>query len=212
MISIAGEIRKFALNALGAYQKSLRLTGAESLAIAQVEPSAFELSRAGYRFFGGAQSGATGRAPVAVIPTTAAAFLLWNGDLSASYAVESLTIAQLSGTAAIGGAILAALTTTAIAAPTAATGYSVGSASQNSRRSKAIWADAQTLGATPVWSVLKANGNPASTTNGGDTVELNGSIIIPPGYGLALHYLSGTGTSPLFMASARWSELSVTLE
>ena len=119
---------------------------------------------------------------------------------------------QLSGTAAVGGVILFALTNSQISAPTAATGYATSNASKAAQGSKAVWADNQTLGATPTWGVLTANGNPATTTNGGASAMVDGRIIVPPGYGLALHYLSGTGTSPLFGASAVWCELEIDLE
>jgi hypothetical protein len=209
-----GEIRKFVSNAYASARRSLRLTQHESFAVAQVEPAGLELARAGLRFYGGVQNGATGRAPVGSIPTTAAAWLLWNGesDGGASLVIDTVSIVQVSGTAAVGGAILWALTNKKIAAPTAATGYATTSASKSSKSSRAVWGDNQTLGETPTWGVLKANGNPATSTSGGDTVDVDGRIIVPPGFGLALHYLSGAGTSPLFGASATWSELQLSLE
>lgn len=208
---LEGKARRF-VRAAGQSNSVLRLTGYESVAVAQVEPEGYELSRAGRRFAGGGggTGTATGRAPVATIPTTAAQWMLWNGEADGgrAYAIEQLTIAQLSGTAAVGGAILWALTTARIAAPTAATGYGSFSMSRSAMNTKAIWADNQTLTVAPVWHVIKANGNPATTTNGGDTADsVNGKIIVPPGFALALHYLSGTGTTPLFLAFAIWAEL-----
>lgn len=208
-MNVNAEIRRFGAVALGAAEKIIRMTGLEALAVAQIEPPGFEMSRAGYRFGGGIQNGATGRAPVASIPTTAAAWLLWNGepDGGAAYAMESVTLAQISGTAAVGGVILAALTTAKIAAPTPATGYATGSFSKGTRASRAVWADNQTLSATPTWWALAGNGNPAVSTNGGATIDLGGRLVVPPGFGLALHYLSGAGTTPLLGASAVWAEI-----
>lgn len=209
-IDLNFEIRRFAKNAVGGVARAMRGTAYESLAVAQVEPPGFELSRSGRRFYGGAQNGATGRAPTATLPTTAAPWLLFNGEPAngAAYAIERVTVAQLSGTAAVGGAILLAMTDAAITKPTAATGYASRCASGAGGASKAVWADNQTLALTPtVWLSPKANGNPASVTNGGDTIELvHSPIILPPGFALAIHYLSGTGTSPLFLAYAVWSE------
>lgn len=196
-------------------ETDLRLTNQNSLAIAATEPEGFELARAGRRFYGGIQNGATGRAPVASIPTTAAAWLLWNGEVQGAgrvYAIEQITIVQISGTAAVGGVILAALTNTVVASPTAATGYASSSISKGGLATKAVWGDNQTLGATPTWMALMGNGNPATTTNGGSTVDVKGRILLPAGFGLALHYLSGTGTSPLFGASVIWSELEAETE
>lgn len=211
-MDLEGFVRRFA-RSLSA-PRTLRLTNLESLAVAQVEPDGAELARAGLRFYGGGQGSATGRAPVASIPTTAAAWELWNGEPAGgkSYFIEAVTIAQISGTAAVGGVILAAITNTAVASPTAASNYATSSASKGSQASKAVWADNQTLGATPTWLMLAGNGNPATTTNGGATADVKGRLCIPPGYALALHYLSGAGTTPLFVASAIWSELALDLE
>lgn len=212
---LEGVIRKVSQALAGTRQ--LRLTHHESVAIAQYEPEAFEASRAGLRFWGGAGTGATGRAPTATMPTTAAQWMLWNGEPGggAAYAIEMVSIFQLSGTAAIGGVILAGLTKIAIAQPTAATGYFTGNMSASSKGSKAQWADAQTLTAAQqcVWVAIAANGNPATTTNGGQTqADLNGAVVVPPGYALCLHYLSGAGTTPLFLASAAWCEIPTALE
>lgn len=213
-IEMKAELRRFAKNALGGVGRVLRMTGIESLAVAQIEPECFELTRSGRRFYGGVQNGATGRAPVASIPTTAAAWVLWNGepDGGAAYVIDRAHVVQVSGTAAVGGAILSALTTTKIAAPTAATGYATSSASKGGKSSRAIFADNQTLSVAPTWGVLSANGNPASVTNGGDSVEVKGRIIIPPGFAAAFHYLSGTGTTPLFGLSLDWLEIECELE
>lgn len=208
-IKILGEIRKFAAQSFGSAEKILRMSQHESQVVCLSEPDGWEMSRAGRRFYGGAQNGSTGRAPVQAIPTTAFAWMLWNGeaDGGAAYAIDQITVFQLSGTAAVGGVILCALSNEKHASPTAATGYAVSSASKSSRGSKARWADNGTFAATPTWMALLGNGNPATTTNGGATHENRGRIVIPPGFGLGIHYLSGTGTTPLYLASAIWTEL-----
>lgn len=211
MSLLEGVIQRFTRKQGG--DSPLRLTEFQSLAVAQVEPPGFELARAGRMFWGGGQQGATGRAPVTAVPTTGAAFLLWNGEPDGGRAIVpvNITLTQVSGTAAIGGAILAALTTTKVAAPTAATGYASASASGRGS-TKAVWADNQTLGATPTWVALVGHGNPATTTEGGITVQLPGGIVVPPGFGLALNHISGTGTTPLLTAFAVWAEIDAYLE
>ena len=213
-MSLRAIVDRFHFVATAHSPTDLRLTNQGSLAISAVEPEGLDVCRAGRRFYGGGQGSATGRAPVASIPTTAAAFLLWNGEAQGGrcYSIEQITIAQISGTAAVGGVILAALTTQVIAAPTAASNYPSSSASKGGLSTKAVWADNVTLGATPTWAMLLGNGNPATTTNGGSTVDVKGRFLVQPGYALALHYLSGTGTSPLFVASVVWSEFEVEVE
>lgn len=195
--------------------RPVRMSNVESLITAKCEPDGADLARAGRRYQVAFTSAATGRAPVTAVPTTAAAFLLWNGetDNGKSYVVEDLGIVQLSGTAAIGMTILWALTTVRIAAPTAATGYNVRSCSRSGLQSKAIFADNQTLAVDPSgWAVVTSNGNPATTNGGGDVRDMQGRILVPPGYGLAMTVLSGAGTAPLFLASPMWCELELDLE
>lgn len=212
MSLIDATVRRFVRTFNG--DQPLRLTELLSLAMAQVEPEGFEMARAGRRFFGGGQQAATGVDPVTAVPTTAAAWVLWNGEPSGgrAYAVEQVTIAQESGTAAVGGCILAALAPPQNADITAATGYTTASASGGRQSTKAVWAEGVTLDATPVWFALHGNGNPAVATIGGDTVDVKGRIVIPPGYGLALSYFSAAGTNPKFLAHAMWVEIDAYLE
>jgi len=173
---------------------------------------AAEFARKGLRFYGGAQASATGRAPSATIPTTGATAILWNGNAEHSLIIERITMWQLSGTAAVGANILAAITNAAVASPTAAANFASTSASKGGRATKCVWGENITLGATPTWGVWQGSGNPATTTNGGITADISGLILIPPGYALALNVLSGTGTSPLFLPTVVWSEAELDLE
>lgn len=190
------------------------MTNYESLAVALTEPEGFEMARSGRRFYGGIQNGATGRAPVTALPTTAAAWVLWNGESAGgpSYCIENLAVVQISGTAAVGGAIMFAITNKAIAAPASATGYATTSASKGGSQSKAIWADGVTLADAPTWGFLQANANAAIATIGGASVDVKGRIIVPPGYALAINYFSAAGTTPLLGASGIWTEAEGELE
>lgn len=212
MSLVDATVRRFVRTLNG--DQPLRLTELLSLAVAQVEPEGFELSRAGRRFYGGGMNAATGRDPVTAMPTTAAGWVLWNGepDGGRAYAIELVTIAQESGTAAVGGCILVAIAPNQNADITAATGYTNASASRGGLATKAVWAEGVTLDAEPTWFALHGNGNPAVATIGGDTVDVKGRIVIPPKCGLALNYFSAAGTTPKFLAHAMWSEIDAYLE
>lgn len=192
---------------------AVRLTSQGSLAVAPIEPEAYERGRAGIRFWGGNQIIANGIAPVAAIPTTTATLALYNGegDNGPDLCIERLNFWLGSGTAAAGATLFACVSDGPIATtPTAmATGYEVGSMSRGRRKSKALWATAVTLPLDPTWAgVLSTFQLAAANVGQGDGVAfLDGGLIIPPRHALGLAILSGTGTSPLYGISATWSEI-----
>lgn len=192
-----------------------RLTGLQSLAVAQIEPMNAEAARAGVRFGGGTQIIANGIAPVAAIPTTTATLYLYNGDPTRSYLVDQLDFYLGSGTAAAGATLLATVAKLTSAAPTAnATGYGSQSMSGSSRTSKAFWSTAGTLAAGTNWVPMISTLQLAAANVGqGDQVQQTwGSILVPPGYVLGIAILSGAGTTPLYAIGAIWDELELDLE
>lgn len=216
-ISFNAELRRFVRNALGGSPKALRLTGVESLAVTQVEPSGFEISRSGRRFIGGTQIIANGIAPVAAIPTTTASLALYNGEQAGgkSLAIEQLGFFLGSGTPAAGATLLACVSPRAIVtAPTAmATGYGVQSAS-GSGASKALWATGVTIPAGAAWFQVASTQQLAAANvgQGDNVVALDGKLVVPPGFALGLVILSGAGTTPLYGVSSVHSEIEAELE
>lgn len=202
-------------------EDAVRGTGYESVAVAQVEPSDLEMARAGRRFYVGwttaAAGGPTGRAPqTAIGTTTTATWMLWNGDTASTYFLEGVSLMLLSGTAAAGGTLVYGITSAPIVAPTAATGYlTKNSNAASTRVSKAVFADNQTLGATynPSFStpLVQAGGGvmTAAATIGQSILfsEGRGRIGIPPGYAIFFNYISGAGTTPLYLCCPSWVEL-----
>lgn len=220
---INAEIRKFTLNAFGAAKKIARMTQAESLAIAQVEPPDFELTRAGRRFEIGIVSGITGIAPVQTLPTTAAQWLLYNTHPTRSAVIDWLGVLLVSGTAGAGIVLLGGLVgpgtlpTTPPSANNA--GIKVGPNANGlptAPNSAVVVASAQTLVAAPTngWRQI-AKGDSANTAVLSVAVEnrdIKGKIVIPPGQGLALAVLSPAGTTPLYAPVGSWAEIDATLE
>lgn len=217
-IDIRAELRRFSKNALGSAQKTLRLTGIESLAAALIEPIGFEMSRAGNRFIGGLQVIASGIAPVAAIPTTTATLALWNGEDSGgkAIAIEQLGFFLGSGTPAAGATLFACVSPKKIAtAPTSmASGYGLQNASGSTKASKALFATAVTIPGSPAWfQVCSTQQLAAANVGQGDNVvTFDGKLIVPPGYAAGFAILSGVGTSPLYGISTVHSEIDADLE
>lgn len=217
-ITLLGEARRFVYNGLAAASRTLRLSGYDSLAVANVEPELFELSRAGRRFIGGNQIIANGIAPVAAIPTVTATLALYNAESAGgkSLSIEQLGLWLGSGTPAAGLTLLATVSPRPIAtAPTGmATGYGIASASGSTSASKALWATAVTLPGIPAWmQILSSFQLAAANVGQGDLIaKIHGALLVPPGHALGLAILSGAGTSPLYGISAMHSEIDAALE
>ena len=193
----------------------LRLTDNASLAVAQIEAEGADRARAG-RALGGMFS-STGIAPVQAIPTTAAAFALYNADKSRSYLLDEIDVALLSGTAGIGMTLLGIISPITATLPPAAAGSVVGSLSGSANGSNAVLAINYTL-PTPAknaqWTSLKciAQCGGVPGVGGGFTFEPKGRFLIPPGYVGGFTMLAPAGTTPLFLAFPKWSELIKDIE
>lgn len=171
-----------------------------------------KLAAAGSKWSGGPGiATGVGQAPNTAIPTTAAQFVLANGNAAAGkcYVMDRMTILQLSGTAAVGSGVV--VTIFKAAAPAMGTGMVIINKSASNRTSNATVSVAQTL-TTASWFAVAANGNPATSTNGGFYVVFDGDIIIPPGWVFGVAVISGTGTSPLNLCWFEWSEQLLTLQ
>lgn len=211
-IPFQAEIRRFVANAFSGSTRTVRMTQIESLAVAQVEPPKFDMTRAGRRFLGGNQIIANGIAPVAAIPTTTATLALYNTNSERSLAIERIGFWLGSGTAAAGATLLATVSTNPIASPPSAmaTGYGIQSASGR-ESSKCLWATGVTLPGTPTpaWFQVLSTFQLAAANvgQGDDSVDLEGMIVVPPLRALGLAILSGAGTTPLYGVSCVFSEI-----
>ena len=198
-----------------------RLTGLQSLAVAQVEGEGDEATRAGLRFYLGT-SGATGIAPVQAVPTTAAHWMIWNpnGQTVTAF-LDTLGMQLTSGTAGAGGEFYGAFIGPKFAPATVPTISTSSCLIQNvnplsARQSNLICVSAQTLVniAASNWVPLGAMDTIGTIL--GQTrmqnLDLKGKICIPPGCGLALAVVSPTGTSPLWAPYGSWREYATDLE
>lgn len=193
-----------------------RGTGVGSTATAQVEPEALELTRMGRRFSG--IGGTTGVAPVQAVPTTAAAWVLYNAESSGgkSYAVDDVSFWLLSGTATAGLTVLGIVSDVTSTLPTAATGSAISSRSRGGLTSRAVFGTGYTLPAQVAgaqgWFVIGSSVGGVPGVGGGYSVDTKGKIVVPPGKVLGLTVLAGAGTSPLYIPGVTWVELELDLE
>lgn len=214
-LTLRGVARQFTQFALGGGELALRMTGNESLAVAQIEPARLDWSRAGYRFAGGLQVIASGIAPVQAIPTTTATLALYNPDREQSLVIERLGFFLGSGTAGAGATLMVCVTEQIAAPVTAnAANYASRSLSGGTATPRALWGAAVTIPTNAAWIQAQSNFQTAAIAPGqGDSpVDFEGAIIIPPRCALGIAILSGAGTTPLYGVSGIWSELKLALE
>lgn len=216
-----GVVRRFTALKAGKSPLDARLTHQESVAMALVEPANFEMTRAGRRFLLGNSAGVTGIAPVQAIPTTAAQWVIWNADPTATYFFEELGAFLTSGTPGLGGSLWAAVFSAPAQVGANATGMTVQSMSQGSRSSKAVIKSAITVSAptAPAWFLMDQSIDAitaaAFSTGYGMTLarrDLAGALAIQPGQGLGLAVMGPAGTTPLFAPFARWIEQETDME
>jgi hypothetical protein len=201
-------------------QVQVRMTEFGSLAVDQVKEAGDEMTRAGVRYhLIGTGAAGSGIAPVQTIPTTAAAWTIFNPATSGVTAYfDRLGMGNYSGTAGAGAALYIAILpaantpATAIAANDANV-FIVNGAASSKQTSKLFCASGKTLLLTVAgsWSPI-ARLNPADTILNQAIIDtgftLNGRISIGPGCGLAMTVVSPTGTVPLFAPFGSWREVT----
>jgi hypothetical protein len=196
-------------------ENPVRMTDLMSVAVANVEPLHAETLRAGARFYGGAQNGATGMAQATAIPTTTAAAVLANGETGGnakSYVVDLISWFPLGGTIGTGGILFASVFK--LATPAAQASWSSVSSSGSSKSTKAVWALAQTAPTGTSWFVWGSSSYSPTVnlTAAQGLPQTGGTLLVPPGYALGLSVVSAAGTSPTYGVSASWVELELDIE
>ena len=197
-------------------ERPVRLTSQGSLAVAQVEPEYAELARGGRIFAAVTGVSSTFKAPVVAIPSTTATWAVWNGepDGGASYLILQASAFLASGTAGVGGSLIAAVSLIRHAAQTAYANSILQSLSGGNKDTKAVLANAVTIAGTqPPWIQIAAADWAASTTIGvGLVAPVKGLFLVQPGGLFCLDVLSGVGTTALYGVSVVWAEVEVDVE
>ena len=214
-----GVVRRFVGLKNGKAPIDIRITHQESVAVAQVEPPGFEMTRAGRRFHLGYNGTApTGIAPVQAFPTTAAQWVLWNPDLAKTYHVESVGAIVLSGTTGLGGQILAAVFQSPAQTGAQVAGLGVMSASNSNTTSRAIIKASVTITtpAVPVWAPVAEQVGAAAVVGPASCIMNRATgktlLAIPPGFGLGLAILAPAGVTPLYLPIVEWIEQEADME
>ncbi len=220
---LQARLRRFA-QLEGSTPIDARATGLESIAVAQVEGSRDEATRAGLRFFGSTTL-STGQSPVQAIPTTTAQFLIYTPNWNTVTAYfDRLGVMLLSGTGGAGGVLLGCMVpfgNIPTTIPTMLASATIRNANpMSSRTSNLVIASPATLQATayanswyPLANMYRADtvlgqtcidtsiaagasgGEAGGATLGG---SLQGSIVVAPGTALALAVIAPTGTTPKY--------------
>ena len=187
------------------------------LHIAQVSLRKSELARRG-RMFGATSATGTAIAPVAAVPTTAAAWALYNAEPDGGrwYHIDTAFCWGVSGTLGLGMALLVTVPMVKQAAVVADYTASIlgslsGGVAQDGApaASRARFTQALTLtGPQSPWITVGARSQVAAVEVGsGIVAELDGKFVIPPGFFFGMTVLAPGGTNALFGVGCTWAEL-----
>lgn len=198
-------------------------TNLGSLRIAQLEAPGVEMARTGRSFVGGTSVVAGGLAAVTNLPTTAAAWVLYNSQPQASV-TKCLVIKRLSAffcsstinAPASGFSIFAGVPPVILASPP--TANAANTLTQATRGYGTplglIGSSAVTIPAGTCWHVFASATNitVANTTGPSCTADLSTTpFIVQPGFCLAAGILGSTVGTPLYGLSIAWDEVEMTL-
>ena len=154
-----------------------------------------------------------GLAVVTAVPTTAAAWVLYNpGGNDMDFVIDSIGSWQVSGTSGLGLALLCAVTLgDQTTAPTDVALSIKTNLNGGVFNSKGIFGVNHTItGGTPAWDVVAARDNVAAVSIGSGLhtgADFPGTRVIQPGRELAITHLGGDGTTELYGVSVTWHEV-----
>lgn len=188
---------------------SLQQTPLGSLKFASMEPRYLEMAREG-KIFTVTLTVAQAVAPLQVVPTTTAAFVLNHYDTTTTKCLFPIRIAAFlaSGTSDIGATLFAQVGSTPLATQLTANGTGV--VMSNTRggvpASSAYGDTSKTVAGG--WCAIGSFANAAAATPGcGVVVDVEGMFCVRPTYALGLHVVSGAGTTAKYTFSVTWAEL-----
>jgi len=213
MVTLTAKVPSGLLNlSLGATEQQFNLDRQGALLVAHLGSPGEYITRR-HRRYGGTSGTATGIAAVLAVPTTAAAWVLFNPvDNDRDFVVDAVFSWSMSGTLGLGVSLICACTIgLQTTAPTLASGAILTSLSGGPFDSKAVLGTAHTItGGTPAWCIVGARDQVAGVVVGSGIrsgEEFAGTRVIQPGRELALSTLAADGTTELFGAGFEWHEV-----
>ena len=159
----------------------------------------------------------TAIAPVTAIPTTAAAWSVFNGNEpgEASLAVLLAACWSVSGTLGLGMTLLGSVSLAAVAGtkPTAYASSVVSSLSGSRATPRHLLAQGLTLVGTPAWVPLASRDQVSAISVGSGLVaDVRGMLLIPPQFTGNFTVLAPTGSTALFGIAAVAADVELDLE
>lgn len=167
----------------------------------------------GNRVFAATSATATELVPVTAVPTTAAAWALWNSepDGGRDYYIDRVGCWSVSSTAlGLGMSLLICVTLGRQAiGPATATNSILASLSGGSLDTKAIFDTGLSIsGGTPPWiNVASRSQIAAQEVGSGLVAEVKGAFRVKPGHALGITVLAPLGTIAKFGVSVVWVEI-----
>jgi hypothetical protein len=179
------------------------------LYVAQALPSKMELTRLGAAW---SMTIPTGSAftNVAAMPTTRSELALYNGELSGgkSYVIDQISFLSLTDVTAAAAATIV-WQVGAPAALTDNTAVLINSPRGMVYNGRGLRAVATTTMVANKWTLdASSNTGAAKTIGMGIVAEINGSIILPPGFTLGVNVVVGTATGTSLMG-IKWFEVDL---
>ena len=175
--------------------------------VAQSLPSKAELARLGDSWYTTIPTGSA-YTNVADMPTTRAELALYNGDAVKSYVIDSVWITSLTSITAI-SAVSLIYQVASVAALTDNTAVLISSPLGLTYGGRAKRALAVTTMTANKWGVLACAGAQAAVSIGSGVIaEVNGGIIVRPGYTLGINAVVGTATGTT-IAGIAWHEVEL---
>lgn len=192
-------------------QSQLRQDEYANLIVSQGLPKYTDLVLNG-KMYSGSSAAGTARAPVAALPTTAAAFGVYNGSSGSIHLIMIKAYTWLvAGTKGLGSAFAVAVDTAAQG--TALTLYSgalVKNMGPTNGTAAGIFVGGATMDNTPGWAIVAAGDTLATNSIGpGFAVDLDGLYIVPPGGVFAMSVIDEAGSVPLYGMGCVWAEVNL---
>ena len=214
--NLYGETRSQGFNAIGS-QRAIGLDELGGLLNSPMSPALYNLARRGL-VYGIKHTVATAVAPLQVVPTTTAAFVLNNTDSGAS--AKNLIMLQCgiylgSGTNGIGAAVFAGVTGGPLATQltTDGTGFTKSQGLGAGQAASLAYGDVSKTVVAGWQHIGGFDANPAAAVPGASRVfDLNGAFIVRPTYAFMMHTVAGAGTSAAYCYSALWAEVRCTTD
>lgn len=179
-----------------------------ALRVSQTMPKYFDLG-INRMVVAASSAGGTALAPVAAMPTTAAAWSIYNPVGSNKVLVPLTAFSWLvSGTSGLGGAQMVAKTNTVQSSALTAYASSVRQAMDDNTTPVGILAGGATLAETPAWMVASAGNTLAADALGAGFVShFDGQFVVKEGCVFAMTVMDESGTTPLFGGGFTWFEI-----